>query len=66
MLLCHLCRKLERERLEQEQAYKVQVAKAKAMATALATIGKFEVFKKVGEGKRIYGRCAFLASDGRV
>ena len=42
--------------MEKEHAYKVQVAKAKAMATALSTIGKFEVFKKVGENKRIYGR----------
>lgn len=50
------CRKLEQEQRAKEQAYKVQVAKAKAMATALSTIGKFEVFKRVGEGKRIYGR----------
>ena len=50
------CRKLEQERLEKEHAYQVAVAKAKAIATALLTIGKFEVFKKVGEGKRIYGR----------
>ena len=50
------CRKLKQEQLEKEHAYQVQIAKAKAMATALSTIGKFEVFKKVGEGKRIYGR----------
>ena len=59
-VMCHDHRRLEQERQEKEHAYKVQVAKAKAMATALATIGKFEIFKKVGEGKRIYGRSVLL------
>lgn len=54
------CRQLEREQQEKDRAYQKQVLRAKAMATALQTIGKFEVFKKVGENKRIYGRSAPL------
>lgn len=38
----------ERERLEER-------AKAQAMATALSTIGKFIIKKKVGEGEQIFG-----------
>lgn len=48
-------KQLEREQQEKDRAYQKQVLRAKAMATALQTIGKFEVFKKVGENKRIYG-----------
>ena len=34
------------------------MAKAKAMAIALQTIGKFVIKKKVGESDQIYGRSA--------
>ena len=40
---------------EEAAARKVQ-DEAKALATALATIGKFTVKVKVGEDKRIFGR----------
>jgi large subunit ribosomal protein L9 len=32
-------------------------AKARAMAIALQTIGKFIIKKKVGENDQIFGRC---------
>ena len=44
------------EKIQAEEDAKRQVqAKAEAMATALATIGKFVVLKKVGEADQIFG-----------
>ena len=44
------------EKIQGEEEAKRQVqAKAEAMATALATIGKFMVTKKVGEADQIFG-----------
>lgn len=47
--------KLAKEREAEERAKLEVKAKAQAMATALATIGKFVIKKKVGEGEQIFG-----------
>jgi large subunit ribosomal protein L9 len=46
---------LQRQREAEERARLEERAKAQAMATALSTIGKFIVKKKVGEGDQIFG-----------
>lgn len=51
---CH--RNIEREKERGEKAAKDVKTKAKAMAVALQTIGKFTVKKKVGENDKIFGR----------
>lgn len=47
---------MEREAAAQEKAALAKVAKAKAMAIALQTIGKFVIKKKVGDSNQIFGR----------
>ena len=49
-------RNIEREKERGEKAAKDVKTKAKAMAVALQTIGKFTVKKKVGENDKIFGR----------
>ena len=49
-------RNIEKEKQRAEQAARDVKAKAKAMAVALQTIGKFVIKKKVGEGNKIFGR----------
>ena len=49
-------RNIEREKERGEKAAKDVKTKAKAMAVALQTIGKFIVKKKVGENDKIFGR----------
>lgn len=39
------------------RAKQQEKARAEAMATALRTIGKFVIKKKVGENEQIFGRC---------
>lgn len=39
------------------RAKQQEKARAEAMATALRTIGKFVIKKKVGENDQIFGRC---------
>ena len=51
-----LCSNIEKEKQRSEQAAKDVKAKAKAMAVALQTIGKFVIKKKVGENNKIFGR----------
>jgi large subunit ribosomal protein L9 len=53
--VCHR-RNIEKEKQRAEQAAKDVKAKARAMAVALQTIGKFVIKKKVGEGNKIFGR----------
>ena len=50
------CSNIEREKQRAEQTAKDLKAKAKAMAVALQTIGKFVIKKKVGENNKIFGR----------
>ena len=55
--LCHSqCRNIEREKERGEKSARDVKAKAKAMAVALQTIGKFVVRKKIGENDKIFGR----------
>ena len=54
---CHH-RNIEKDRQRGEKAASDIKNKAKAMAVALQTIGKFVVKKKVGENDKIFGRCA--------
>lgn len=56
-----LCRNIQREKDEAEKAAQAVIAKAKAMAIALQTIGKFVIKKKVGESDQIYGRSAYTS-----
>ena len=49
-------RNIEREKERGEKAAKDVKTKARAMAVALQTIGKFIVKKKVGENDKIFGR----------
>lgn len=49
-------RNIEKEKQRAEQAARDVKAKAKAMAVALQTIGKFIIKKKVGDGNKIFGR----------
>ena len=53
-------RSIQKETAAQEKAAQAVVAKAKAMAIALQTIGKFVIKKKVGESHQIFGRWAIL------
>ena len=53
---CHY-RNIEKEKQRGEKAAADIKSKAKAMAVALQTIGKFVVKKKVGENDKIFGRC---------
>ena len=46
---------IKRQNELKERARMEEKAKAQAMATALATIGKFVIKKKVGEGEQIFG-----------
>jgi len=51
---------LEQIRIQQEKELEAKEAlkkEARAMATALSTIGKFTIKKKVGEKDQIFGRC---------
>ena len=57
-LICY--RSIQKETAAQEKAAQAVVAKAKAMAIALQTIGKFIIKKKVGESNQIFGRWAIL------
>jgi len=62
------CRSLQKEAAAQEKAALAVVAKAKAMAIALQTIGKFIIKKNVGESNQIFGRwvvpsCWHLPND---
>ena len=50
-------RNIEKEKQRGEKAAADVKSKAKAMAVALQTIGKFVVKKKVGENDKIFGRC---------
>lgn len=47
---------IEKDKQRSEQAAKDLKAKAKAMAVALQTIGKFVIKKKVGDNNKIFGR----------
>lgn len=47
--------KIQQEIEAEERAKREEKAKAQAMATALSTIGKFTVRKKVGENDQIFG-----------
>ena len=58
VFICH--RSIQKETAAQEKAAQAVVAKAKAMAIALQTIGKFVIRKKVGESNQIFGRWAIL------
>ena len=51
-----LCRNIQRDADRQEKTAIEIKNKAKAMAVALQTIGKFVVKKKVGENDKIFGR----------
>ena len=51
-----LCRNIQREAERQEKTALERKNKAKAMAVALQTIGKFVIKKKVGENDKIFGR----------
>lgn len=51
------CRNIRREQEAAERKALQVKAKAKAMAIALQTIGKFIIKKKVGENDQIFGRC---------
>ena len=53
---CHH-RNIEKDKQRGEKAAADVKSKAKAMAVALQTIGKFVVKKKVGENDKIFGRC---------
>lgn len=46
---------IKRQQEAEERARLEEKAKAQAMATALGTIGKFIIKKKVGEGEQIFG-----------
>ncbi|EFN53215.1 hypothetical protein CHLNCDRAFT_25930 [Chlorella variabilis] len=46
---------IRKQREEEERVRMEEKAKAQAMATALATIGKFVIKKKVGEKEAIFG-----------
>ena len=56
---CHH-RNIEKDRQRGEKAASDVKNKAKAMAVALQTIGKFVVKKKVGENDKIFGRCELV------
>ena len=53
---------IKAKREAEEAAARKVLDEAKALATALATLGKFTVKVKVGEDKRIFGRR--VASEG--
>lgn len=46
---------IQKQKAIEERARMEEKAKAKAMATALSTIGKFVIKKKVGDGDQIFG-----------
>lgn len=46
---------IQKQKAVEERARMEEKAKAKAMATALSTIGKFVIKKKVGDGDQIFG-----------
>lgn len=46
---------IKKQKAVEERARLEERAKAQAMATALSTIGKFIIKKKVGEGEQIFG-----------
>jgi large subunit ribosomal protein L9 len=48
---------IKRKKVADEAVARKVLDEAKALATALSTIGKFTVKVKVGEEKRIFGRC---------
>ena len=48
---------IKRKKVADEAAARKILDEAKALATALSTIGKFTVKAKVGDEKRIFGRC---------
>lgn len=50
------CRSLQQAEDKKEKAAQVVLAKAKAMALALQTIGKFTIKKRVGVNNHIHGR----------
>jgi len=51
-----VCRSQIQRKIEaEEQRKRDETARAKAMATALATIGKFAIKKKVGDADQIFG-----------
>ena len=53
---CTVCRSQIQRKIEaEEQRKRDEKARAKAMATALATIGKFAIKKKVGDADQIFG-----------
>lgn len=52
----HCRRNIQREKDRGEKAALDLKTKAKAMAVALQTIGKFTIRKKVGENDKIFGR----------
>ena len=49
------CSQIQRKIEAEEQRKRDEKARAKAMATALATIGKFAIKKKVGDADQIFG-----------
>jgi ribosomal protein L9 len=49
--------RIRAEKEAEERARLEERARAQAMATALATIGKFIIKKKVGDKGQIFGRC---------
>ena len=59
-------RNIQREKDDADKAAQAVVAKAKAMAIALQTIGKFIIKKKVGESDQIYGRLALCTRHSHV
>ncbi len=61
-----LCRNIQKEAERQEKTALEAKNKAKAMAVALQTIGKFVIKKKVGENDKIFGRQEHLRSHALV
>eukprot|EP00204_Picochlorum_oklahomense_P002868 CAMPEP_0118805880 /NCGR_PEP_ID=MMETSP1161-20130426/29224_1 /TAXON_ID=249345 /ORGANISM="Picochlorum oklahomensis, Strain CCMP2329" /LENGTH=183 /DNA_ID=CAMNT_0006734915 /DNA_START=30 /DNA_END=578 /DNA_ORIENTATION=+ len=51
----NILEEIQRQKAVEERARMEEKAKAQAMATALSTIGKFVIKKKVGEGDQIFG-----------
>ena len=54
---------IKRKKAADEAVARKVLDEAKALATALSTIGKFTVKVKVGEEKRIFGRCVPCECD---
>ncbi len=51
----NILEEIQKQKTVKERARMEEKAKAQAMATALSTIGKFVIKKKVGEGDQIFG-----------